>query len=110
MNVRALISELRRRHVFRTAGAYSVVAWLLVQITDLAAPHLGLPQWSVPLLIVAVAVGFPLTLILAWTFDLTREGVVGIGRSESARSPRTGSRPGRQPPAPTCSPRHLHRG
>jgi eukaryotic-like serine/threonine-protein kinase len=67
--------ELRRRHVFRVAAAYAVVGWIVVQVSATTFPHLGLPGWAVPLVIVLVALGFPLALVLAWAFDLTPDGI-----------------------------------
>jgi eukaryotic-like serine/threonine-protein kinase len=67
--------ELRRRHVFRVAAAYAVVGWVLVQVSATTFPHLSLPDWAVPLVIVLVAIGFPVALVLAWAFDLTPDGI-----------------------------------
>jgi eukaryotic-like serine/threonine-protein kinase len=68
-------SELRRRRVFRVAAAYAVVGWVLIEVSDTTFPHLNLPAWTVPLVIVLVAIGFPVALALAWAFDLTPDGI-----------------------------------
>lgn len=70
-----LFDELRRRHVFRVAGVYAVVAWLLVQVVIAIEAPLGLPGWTDTMVIVLFAIGFPIALILAWAFELTPEGV-----------------------------------
>jgi hypothetical protein len=72
--VARLLAELRRRRVFRVAAAYTVVGWLLIQVAATTFPHLNLPAWSVSLVIVFVAIGFPVAVVLAWAFELTPEG------------------------------------
>ena len=69
-------AELRRRRVFRTAGAYLVVAWLLLQVASVTFEPLGFPHWSQRALIIAVAVGFLPVCVLAWIFDITTRGLV----------------------------------
>ncbi len=71
----SLFSELKRRNVLRVAAAYGVAAWLVIQVSDLVFPRLGLPDWSVTLVIVLALVGLPLALVLAWAYQLTPEGV-----------------------------------
>ena len=69
------LAELKRRNVVRVAVLYAVVGWLVLQVADLAMPRLGIPPWGVPLVIMLVALGFPLALVLAWAFELTPEGI-----------------------------------
>lgn len=70
-----LMAELKRRRVFRVAGVYAIVAWLLIQIADTVLPRLSLPEWTVTLVIVLVLIGFPIAVILSWAFDVTPAGV-----------------------------------
>ena len=70
-----LFSELKRRNVFRVAAAYAVVAWLIVQVGDVAADNLGFSDWFMPMLFVLLGLGFPVALFLAWAFELTPEGL-----------------------------------
>jgi len=63
-------AELKRRHMFRVAAAYAVVAWLLLQIVNNVAPGLNLPNSAVTLIIVLLAVGFPVALVFAWIHEL----------------------------------------
>jgi TolB-like protein len=69
------LTELKQRKVYKVAVVYAGVAWLLLQLVDVIFPPLGLPEWSIPLVLVIAAVGFPVALVLAWVFDLTPEGV-----------------------------------
>jgi TolB-like protein/tetratricopeptide (TPR) repeat protein len=73
--VNTLFAELRRRNLFRVAGIYAVVGWLLAQITSLAANSFGAPDWVMKMIIVVLAIGFPVALLLAWAFEMTPEGV-----------------------------------
>ena len=68
-------SELKRRNVFRTGAAYLVVAWLLVQVADLLLDVFTAPDWVMRALVIALAVGFPVALVLGWIFDITSHGV-----------------------------------
>jgi hypothetical protein len=62
---RGLFEELKRRNVFRAAGMYLVVAWLLLQVGETTFDALGLPDGSQRFLIVLLALGFPVALVLA---------------------------------------------
>jgi TolB-like protein len=68
--------ELRRRRVFRVAGAYAVVAWILIQVANDVFPALHLPDWSITLVVVLVLLGFPVALLLGWAYDVTPGGIV----------------------------------
>lgn len=70
-----LFAELRRRKVFRVGASYAVVAWLVLQVADVVLDALPLPEGSMTFLIVALAMGFPVSLVLAWVFELTPQGV-----------------------------------
>jgi TolB-like protein len=71
----SLLAELQRRSVFKVGAAYLVVAWLVIQVAATVAPQMGLPEWAPRLITLVVLLGFPIALVLAWTFDLTPEGV-----------------------------------
>jgi adenylate cyclase len=66
----SFFTELRRRNVFKVAVAYVLVAWLLIQAATTVFPNLGLERWTVTLVIVLVAIGFPVALVLAWAYEL----------------------------------------
>jgi TolB-like protein/Flp pilus assembly protein TadD len=89
MNSRDFFAELKRRNVYKVAVAYAIVGWLLVQIATQVFPFLEIPNWVVRLVIVLVAIGFPIALVIAWAFELTPEG---IKRTESADAARQSSR------------------
>jgi TolB-like protein/cytochrome c-type biogenesis protein CcmH/NrfG len=68
-------AELKRRNVYKVAVAYAIVGWLLVQIATQVFPFLEIPNWVVRLVIVLVAIGFPIALVIAWAFEATPEGI-----------------------------------
>ena len=70
-----LIEELKRRKVFRVAAVYAVVAWVLIQIADTVSPALQLPDWTVSLVTVLLILGLVPTVIAAWAYEITPEGV-----------------------------------
>ena len=41
----SLFTKLRQRNVFKVGAAYIVIAWLMLQVTDVVAPILELPSW-----------------------------------------------------------------
>ncbi len=69
-------SELKRRKVIRVAMIYAAGAFVLIQLGEATFEPLLLPGWSMRTLIYTVILGFPFALVLAWFFDLTRQGVV----------------------------------
>ncbi len=77
-------AELRRRNVFRVAAAYAVIAWLLIEVSDTILPRLGLPEWTVTLVIALLLLGFPVALVLAWAFELTPDGVKRASEIDAA--------------------------
>src|SRR5437868_14174752 len=75
MNPGSFFSELKRRNVFQVAITYAVVAWLLVQIGSILFPTFAAPAWVMRVLVIAVSAGFPIALLMAWAFELTRQGI-----------------------------------
>ncbi len=81
-SIGTFLRELRRRKVFRVAAVYAVAGWLIIQIAQAVFPALHLPSWTVTFIVVLLIIGFPITLILAWAFELTPEDVK---RTEAAK-------------------------
>ncbi len=75
MNLPNFFAELKRRNVYKVAIAYAVVAWLLIQIATQVFPFFDIPNWTVRLVVLLIAIGFPIALIIAWAFELTPEGI-----------------------------------
>ena len=75
MNPRTFLAELKRRHVYRVAIAYGVVAWLVIQIATQVFPFFEIPNWVVRLVVLVSVLGFPISLIIAWAFEMTPQGM-----------------------------------
>ena len=71
----SLISELNRRNVLRVGAAYLVVAWLIIQVAETIFPLFGFDDTPARIVVVVLAIGFPLALILSWVYELTPEGL-----------------------------------
>lgn len=71
----SFFGELQRRRVVQVAGAYVVVAWVILQLADIVLPELSLPGWTMRLVLVLLVVGFPIALLLAWAYQVTPSGV-----------------------------------
>jgi len=68
-------AELKRRNVYKVAIAYAVVGWLLTQVATQVFPFFEIPNWGIRLVVLIIAIGFPIALIIAWAFELTPEGL-----------------------------------
>jgi magnesium-transporting ATPase (P-type) len=76
VNPTNFFGELKRRNVYRAAVAYGVVAWFLTQLTTQVFPFFEIPNSAVRFVVIALAVGFPIAMLLAWVYEFTPEGVV----------------------------------
>ena len=68
-------AELKRRKVVRVAIAYTIVAWLLIQVAATVFPGFGIPDWAFRFVVIMLVLGFPVSLIIAWALELTPEGI-----------------------------------
>src|SRR5438876_5252722 len=68
-------AELKRRNVYKVAVAYAVVGWALAQGIAQVFPVFDIPNWAVRLMVLAIVIGFPIALVIAWAFELTPEGI-----------------------------------
>jgi TolB-like protein/Tfp pilus assembly protein PilF len=89
MNSRNFFAELKRRNVYKVAVAYAIVGWLLVQVATQVFPFFEIPNWAVRLVVLAIIIGFPIALVIAWAFELTPEGLKRTEDVDLAARPRT---------------------
>jgi TolB-like protein/cytochrome c-type biogenesis protein CcmH/NrfG len=75
VNSSNFFAELKRRNVYKVAVAYAVVGWLLVQVATQVFPFFEIPNWVVRLVVLAIVIGFPIALVIAWAFELTPQGL-----------------------------------
>jgi hypothetical protein len=59
----SLVSELRRRNVFRVALTYAAVASLLIQVASVFVPMLDAPDWIITAFVVVLGLGFAVALL-----------------------------------------------
>ena len=71
----SLFAELRERKVPQAAAIYVAVAWGVTEIVVTVVEQLFLPQWVATIAVIGFVVGFPVAMFLAWTFDITSEGI-----------------------------------
>jgi TolB-like protein/Tfp pilus assembly protein PilF len=71
----SFLEELKRRDVFRVGFAYLVIAWLVAQVLELVLGTFGTPEWVMRAALIMLAVGFIVSLLLAWIYELTSEGI-----------------------------------
>jgi serine/threonine-protein kinase len=69
------LAELRRRRVFRALLVWGAVSFAVLQVWEPVMHGLHLPEWTLSLVVVLLGLGFPITLLLSWTFDLTAAGI-----------------------------------
>ena len=90
----SLFSELKRRNVFRVAIAYLAASWLLIEIAETIFPLFGFDDAPARIVVILLAIGFPLFLLFSWVFEITPEGLKlekDIKREESI-APQTGKK------------------
>ena len=62
-------AELKNRHIYRVAAAYTVAAWLMLQLFNNLDPILRLPAWVGTMVLVLLVGGFPVALLFAWLHE-----------------------------------------
>lgn len=82
--IKGIISEARRRKVFRVAGIYIVAAWVAVQVFSELFPALDIPAEAIRYVWLGAFAGFPLALLFGWNYDLTAEGLVRTPPADEA--------------------------
>src|SRR5256885_13357022 len=86
MKIDNFFAELKRRNVYKVAVAYAVVAWLLIQIATQVFPIFEIPNWAVRLVVLLLILGFPVSLIFSWAFEITPEGIKRESELEPGKS------------------------
>lgn len=71
----ALFAELRRRNVLKVALLYAVACWLIVWFVDVVQAEVSVPVWTDAFTYFVLAVGYPVALWFAWTYEITPGGL-----------------------------------
>src|SRR5437667_4383341 len=75
MKPKGFFGELKRRNVYKVAVAYLVAGWALSQGIAQVFPVFDIPNWIIRLIVLLIILGLPIALVLAWTFEITPQGV-----------------------------------
>lgn len=67
--------ELKRRRVIHVIVVYATAAFIIIELVNNVYEPLRLPDWTPLLVIVIIAIGFPITIIISWIFDISLKGV-----------------------------------
>ncbi len=86
-DVPPVLEEVRSRRVGKVVAAYLAFAFAAAEAATL--PGLSLPEWAVRVILGALVLGFPVTVVLAWTYDITPTGVVRTPDDLSVVAPET---------------------
>lgn len=78
----AFLQEAKRRKVYVSAVAYLGASVVIIELTGAVAEALLFPDWTSRLVTFLLVLGFPVVLILSWTFDITGKGVVRTERAD----------------------------
>ncbi len=90
----SFFAELKRRNVFKVSIAYVVVAWLVMQLTDIVLNNVAAPDWVFHVIVFLLGIGLLFAIFFAWAFELTPEGIKReheVDRSQSI-TPQTGKK------------------
>jgi hypothetical protein len=75
MDPKTFFRELRRRNVLKVGLAYAVIAWLVAEVAALLFKAWGTPEGVMQALVIVIGAGFPLALVIAWSFEMTPQGM-----------------------------------
>jgi hypothetical protein len=75
MSARTFFLELKRRNVLKVALAYVVVSWLVAEVASLLFRAWETPEGVMQALVVVIGAGFPIALVIAWSFEMTPQGM-----------------------------------
>jgi serine/threonine-protein kinase len=77
-----ILGELKRRRVFRALAGWGIASFAVLQTVEPVLHAYHLPEWTLTAVVTLLAAGFPITVVLAWVFDLTAEGITRTDRAE----------------------------
>ena len=71
----SIFTELKRRNVLRVAIAYLAGAWLISEVATTLFPLFGFSDTPARIVVILLAIGFPLFLVFSWIFEITPDGL-----------------------------------
>ena len=85
MKIKKFIAELKRRKVFKSAITYLIVAWIIAQVSSIVLPTFDAPPYFMRTLIFILIIGFPISLVFAWVYELSPKGIRKINNIEAEK-------------------------
>lgn len=82
--------ELKRRNVLRSLAIYGGTAFIILEAADIIFPRLGLPDWSIDVVLYLLILGAIITIVFSWIYDLTSKG---IAKTKAQNEIREGDKP-----------------
>ena len=67
--------ELKRRKTDRVIVVYAAAAFTIIQLAPTLQTALFLPQWTTTIVVVILAVGFPIAAIFSWFYEIVPGGI-----------------------------------
>ena len=71
----SFFTELKRRKVYKVEATYAVFSWLLIQAASIFLPTFDAPPCFMKAVVLFLAIGFVISAILSWVFDITPQGI-----------------------------------
>lgn len=82
------VSEMKRRRVVRFAVTYAAAAFVILQVfAEVVFPAFGIGEGGLRLLIAVTILGFLPSVVLAWIYDITKEGIRRTEEGPGRRTP-----------------------
>ncbi len=67
--------DLKRRKVIHVITVYAAISFAILQLVDIVARPLQLPDWTEALIIVLLGIGFVISVFVSWIYDVTPAGI-----------------------------------
>ena len=67
--------ELKRRKVIHVITVYAATAFVILELVNMVARPLQLPDWTEAFVIVLLCIGFVIAVFVSWIYDITPAGV-----------------------------------
>jgi adenylate cyclase len=81
----SFLEKVKHHHVGRVGLLYLAICWFILEPVHVVFHMLGVPEWVNRLVVVVLALGFPVTIVLAWIYTPTLQGQ----RSEAVNAHRS---------------------
>jgi len=88
--------ELKRRKVIRVIIGYAAASYVILELTSIVAEPFGLPEWTLKLVFVLLCVGFIISIVISWLYDITPGGVQKTKAAKTSGKKEESPGPGRR--------------